>query len=99
MAPEDFRTNRQRFIAEFHPEANRTVDYIAREANRSPQLRTIVVWDKIERVGVDPDRDDPVKTQLGTTWRRINEQTFAAFDHWTWQKLYQVRRREYVRVG
>jgi hypothetical protein len=64
-----------------------------------PQLSRIVVWDKVLRGATDPYREDPVKPAIGPAWKRTSEQIFTAFDHWTWQKLYDVRRREYTRVG
>jgi hypothetical protein len=99
LAPQDFRSNRQLFINTFKPNINETPLRIAADLKRSPQIGHIVVWDKIERSGIDANRDDLVRTQLGPAWRRMSEKTFSAFDHWTWQKLYEVRRREYVRMG
>ena len=98
ISPEDFRLNRQWFINQFKPSLTNRPAMIAVDANVSPQLKHLIVWDKIERFGIDTNRIDAVKAALGPQWHEAGEQVYTAFDHWTWQKLYQLRRREYVRM-
>ncbi len=99
VSPREFRTDLARFVTEFKPNLVRDPARIATDLKRAPGVSQVVVWDKIEQFGIDADRDDPVRHQLGGDWSTTSEQTFSAFDHWTWQKLYDVRRREYLRVG
>jgi hypothetical protein len=98
LTPMEFRTNFARTLLDFGPIVNRTPQSIARDLKNSPQIKHITVWDKIEVGRVDTNADDTLKAQLGKNWKRVDEKTFSAFDHWTWQKLYEVRRREYVKT-
>jgi hypothetical protein len=73
--------------------------FIASDASRSPQLKRIVVWDKLDGGGRAPiDMNDKLGERLGTTWKRTAEQIYRVRDHWTWRELFTVRRREYARV-
>ena len=98
MTPMEFRTNFARNLLQFGSIVNRTPPSIVRDLKNSPQIKHIIVWDKMEVGRVDTNAEDSVKAQLGKTWKRVDERTFSAFDHWTWQKLYEVRRREYAKI-
>jgi hypothetical protein len=66
------------------------------DVSRNPRLRTIIVWDRLEKWA--SDLHDKLGDQLATTgWRRSDLQLYRARDHWTWRELYQVRRRVYLR--
>lgn len=66
------------------------------DVSRNPRLKTIIVWDRLEKWA--SDLNDKLGDQLETTgWRRTELTTYRARDHWTWRELYQVRRRAYVR--
>jgi hypothetical protein len=71
---------------------------IAYDLAHHPQLQHIVVWDRLDSYRADPYQSDPLKALLAQDWRRIDERIFTARDHWTWMKLYECRRREYVRM-
>jgi hypothetical protein len=74
--------------------------FIASDASRNPQLKRIVVWDKLDGGGRAPiDMNDKLGERLGTTWKRASEELYRVRDHWTWRELFTVRRREYVRLS
>jgi hypothetical protein len=99
VAPYDFRGGRQRFYSQFHIVSVLAPLYIRIDLQRSPNVDRIVTWEKISPHFADANLDDPLPSQLGAGWKRTSEQMFSAYDHWTWQLYYQVRRREYVRVS
>ena len=72
---------------------------IAYDVGKNPQLDRIVVWDRVDFYRADNLADDPLKSSLAQNWRKIDEQTYFARDHWTWQALFKCRRREYVRTS
>ena len=99
FTPEEFRANRQRFFTEFQAHLTNNPAWLASDVKRLPQVSHLVVWDKIERGSSEMYPDDLLRSQLGADWRKDSDEVFSGFDHWTWQKLFQVRRREYVRTG
>jgi len=71
---------------------------VLKDSTDSNQLRRIVVWDKLDRFTVDTN--DRLGDQLAAHgWKRSSMELFNARDHWTWQELYQVRRRVYERAA
>ncbi|MGF1632561.1 MAG: hypothetical protein ACFCVE_01820 [Phycisphaerae bacterium] len=60
-----------------------------------PGLNKVVVWDEIPAGG--HDHADRTLDALGEGWRRVEEETFLAHDHWTWRDLFELRRRVYER--
>jgi hypothetical protein len=71
---------------------------IAADVRNRPAIRRIITWDRVSPGLSDLNRKDPVPAALGSAWRRVDERIYSARDHWTWCDLYQLRRREYVRV-
>jgi hypothetical protein len=71
---------------------------IVMDAGDNPRLTRIIVWDKLDKLAVD--MNDTLGEQLAARgWKRSGLELFNARDHWTWQELYQVRRRVYERVS
>jgi hypothetical protein len=100
ITPEEFRLRpQQRYINDFWPSTPNTSAALGFDLRRSTQLTHIVVWSKIDRGTADLFTDEVLRAQLGSDWRKTSDQMFSGFDHWTWQKLYQIRRREYVRTA
>jgi hypothetical protein len=99
FTPYDFRIGRQRFTYEFHIVSVIAPLYIQIDTQKNPKIDRIITWEKIIPHFRDPNRDDPLPAQLGTTWKRTSEQVFNVYDHWRWIQMYQVRRREYVRIS
>ena len=99
FTPEEFRANRQRFFTEFQAHLTNNPTWLAGDVKRLTQVSHLIVWDKIERGSSEVYPDDLLRSQLGAGWRKDSDEVFGGFDHWTWQKLFQVRRREYVRTG
>lgn len=71
---------------------------ILSDVQRMPQLRRIIVWDRVrERPrDADPAGDDLLR-QLGPDWRMEEAAYFPVRYHWNWSYLYTARRREYVK--
>jgi hypothetical protein len=72
---------------------------VATNVSRSPQVGRVVTWERIDRGKADLNATDALKSLLGTQWKRIDQRVIVARDHWSWQELYTLRRREYVRVS
>ena len=70
--------------------------FVPADVSRNPQLRRIVVWDSLRKNALE--MEDRLGEKLGPGWKREENRIFHAHDHWTWRKLYQVRRRVYERV-
>lgn len=81
----------QRFI----PPPVRSRDEIVRLARRSPDMRTLIVWDRLDPGQID--HHDRLGEALGDDWKRVEHDIFVARDHWTWGEWAQCRRRVYVR--
>lgn len=62
------------------------------------KIRRLITWDRIDPSARDAGREDPLGKALGDAWRRVDEDLYAARDHWTWRHMYSLRRREYLRV-
>lgn len=71
---------------------------IVADLHKSPNIDHVVVWDEVPVNGPDLNQNDLLKPQLGGNWQRTSERIFPSFDHWSWKKLYDARRREYVKV-
>lgn len=71
--------------------------YVAGDVSRSPQLETIIVWEKFNRERID--ESDAIAEKLGPSWRRREGKLFPVRDHWTWRNLMTCRRRVYERIG
>jgi 4-amino-4-deoxy-L-arabinose transferase-like glycosyltransferase len=68
---------------------------IASNVSASPQLKRIIVWDKLLPGQID--QFDKLAEKLPPEWKRTSEEFFPAKDHWTWRDLFTARRREYER--
>jgi len=64
---------------------------------RLPQLRRIIVWERIlERPG--PNERDEILDALGDGWAKAApDELYPVRYHWNWSEIYISRRREYVR--
>jgi 4-amino-4-deoxy-L-arabinose transferase-like glycosyltransferase len=61
----------------------------------NPTVRSVVLWERgSQRSG---DGRDPLGRILGPGWTLGSTELFNTYDHWTWQRLAQIRRFEYVR--
>lgn len=82
-------------------------DTIEREMKQSPEVKRITVW-----TGIDVDQvdlTDPIGDKLKGTFHRVSDEVIPVFDHWNWMRggghvnddrpRWNVRRREYVRIG
>jgi 4-amino-4-deoxy-L-arabinose transferase-like glycosyltransferase len=70
---------------------------IARSAERSQQITRIIVWTTFDAKKVDTT--DPIGDAMKGRFKRISDEVMPAFDHWTWRHIYNLRRREYVRIA
>jgi hypothetical protein len=68
---------------------------IASNVAASPQLKCIIVWDKLLPGQID--QFDKLAEKLPPEWKRTSEDFFPARDHWTWRELFTARRRVYER--
>jgi hypothetical protein len=72
--------------------------YVASDANRTPSLTRLIVWEDFTPREVMTS-DDPVLQRLGNNWTRADEELFPVRDHWTWRNLLTLRRRVYERTA
>lgn len=98
----DVRRRDRRFgpnpvIQRFVPERAGGRSMIAREANRRRELQRIIIWDSLPPTSID--QLDQLGQALGSNWRKVDEQIWIAYDHWTCGQWAQCRRRVYERVA
>lgn len=72
-------------------------DAIARNLDRAKRITRVIVWTSYDWDEVDTT--DPIATALDGKFKRIGDEFIPAYDHWRWMKLYNLRRREYVRIA
>lgn len=60
-----------------------------------PTLERVVLWERGDARATAGR--DPLRNVLGSEWTLVQTDTFNTFDHWTWRRLAQIRRFEYVR--
>jgi hypothetical protein len=65
---------------------------ILNDLSHAPGVRRAVVWDSLE---------DPTSTKAGSIvdsakWMLLYQDTFTAYDHWTWQRVQSLRRRVFI---
>jgi len=72
---------------------------IAGDVKKLPEIQRVVTWDRYGQRRPDAPVRDPIAAALGPGWRLISDDGFAARDHWTWRKKYELRRREYARIA
>jgi 4-amino-4-deoxy-L-arabinose transferase-like glycosyltransferase len=77
-------------------------DLLAADVRRSPQLRRIIVWEKLfdtTPAAAARDKSDPLAGLLPQGWKRRDAtiEDHPVRFHWTWANLYTYRRTEYVR--
>ena len=72
--------------------------YVASDANKTPALTRLIVWEDFTPRESMP-ADDAVLQRLGHNWKRTGEEIFHVRDHWTWRNLLTLRRRVYERAG
>lgn len=99
VAPRDIRTagRLSKVDQRFVPQPSRDRDAIRRELRRDPGLRTIIVWSQLAPGAVD--QLDELGDALAPAWKRTEDRTWVAYDHWTWGQWAQLRRRIYVKVA
>ncbi|HTL30445.1 MAG TPA: glycosyltransferase family 39 protein [Tepidisphaeraceae bacterium] len=68
--------------------------WIPNELRSSEQVKRIVVWELFETKDADLAKQDRLKPNL-PGWRRVSQDTYAAYDHWRWRLLYLSRRSVY----
>ena len=78
---------------------NISPQFIVNDLKKASQVDRILVWDKVPAGWRDPNADDRLRKALGFTWRKVSEQTYTTWDHWTWQEFFTARRREYIRTS
>lgn len=65
------------------------------ELARRPEATTVVLWERGDARSADGR--NPLARPLGPNWKLANVQTYQTYDHWTWQRLAQIRRFQYVK--
>ena len=70
---------------------------VARDLERSDKIERFVVWSSFDFDATEIT--DPVQDKLAGKFRRVSDEVTPVFDHTRWMHLYNMRRREYVRVG
>lgn len=81
------------------PRYNVNPQFIQNDLRRNPQIDHVVTWDKLLPDWVDVNKTDRLRSLLQNNWRRVDEQVYDVYDHWTWMPLFSARRREYVRYA
>lgn len=71
----------------------------AADANGSPQLQHVIVWERLRQYGDATGAAAEFPQKLGPAWRLASDRTFVGRDHWTWNNLWFLRRRDYVRTA
>jgi hypothetical protein len=71
----------------------------AADANGSPSLRRVIIWERLRQYGDATGAAADFAQKLGPDWRLASDRTFVGRDHWTWNNLWFLRRREYVRAS
>ncbi len=68
---------------------------------KSTDITRAIFWDKLEKIlpegKLSNGTSDAVAPLIGPEWKLRDEKIFHGRVHWTWQDLYVVRRREYVK--
>lgn len=64
---------------------------------QSPHIQRVIVWTSDDWDAVDTT--DPLARALVGQFRRVSDEKIPVYDHWKWVHLYNLRRREYVRIG
>jgi 4-amino-4-deoxy-L-arabinose transferase-like glycosyltransferase len=70
--------------------------HIADDLKQHPRIKHLIIWEQINRPGVETIADR-LAILLGPEWHETHENLFDGRVHWTWENLYTLRRREYVR--
>ncbi|MGC4030319.1 MAG: hypothetical protein QM754_01035 [Tepidisphaeraceae bacterium] len=78
-------------------QTNTDPNFIERDISRLPSVSRVIIWTALPMGQVD--QVDDVAAKLKGTFRRVNEETWIARDHWRWIERFQVRRRTYERVA
>jgi hypothetical protein len=69
--------------------------YVTMDMQRAPNLDRIVVWDQYDaRTG---ERPDTLSSKLPPGWKLVQQNQYLTWEHWTWQTLETLRRREYAK--
>lgn len=67
------------------------------ELAKRPGATKVVLWERGD--GRATEGRNPMGRVLGPEWAMTGVETFDTYDHWTWQRLAQIRRYEYVKVA
>ena len=59
---------------------------------RHARLNRVIVSENPDDTG----SDDEVLNGLGKDWNKVSEEHFKAL-YWTWAKMFEYRRREYIK--
>jgi hypothetical protein len=97
LSPDEVRGWGRRYL--------RTFDYrdtgrqgtrtIARDMQRSRQLTRVIFW---QEVAYDNQfQSEPLADSLPDGWKLESIDQYIVRDHWTWRRLYQMRRFEWTR--
>ena len=80
---------------------------IVANLQKSTGITRVIFWEKLEKLPPEGTSGSEVKLSKGTSnsvapllgpeWKLFDEKIFHGRVHWTWQDLYVVRRREYVK--
>jgi hypothetical protein len=103
-SPADFRTGKV-WPFEYGPMLNRfqdavvyrpatTPNAVATEIAKSPEVRTIIVWDI---TGFAQDSEQYL-SRLGPQWHLVSDQSITAWWYWTWQHRFSFRRQQFERL-
>lgn len=70
---------------------------IQHNLQQSPQIQRVIVWTSDDWNVIDTT--DPLARVLAGQFKRVSDEYIPVYDHWKWVHLYNLRRREYVRIG
>ena len=72
--------------------------HIADEIHRSPEVRRAIIWEPVNDRDGSGTIGESLAKLLGDGWKLTSEERFVGRYHWTWEKLYTIRRQEWDRV-
>ncbi|MEX1088278.1 MAG: glycosyltransferase family 39 protein [Phycisphaeraceae bacterium] len=99
-SPEDFRVKRP-FRRTYHFPLRPTAPLaLGNRAARAKGVQRVILWQRFASGHqFDPEERDVLLAALGKDWRRVDNQSFATYQFWTWRSGPVFQRLEYERAA